>query len=127
MDATGAFNNQIEELESLNDSKYENIFRVFSKQDKYFYNILRSVNIDITTADPQTYEQKTINFDMPWPVISYRTYATTDLWWMIYIVNRDKFKSPLTLVPGGTTLNIIKPLYLRDIVDEIVQTLDPKI
>lgn len=127
MDATGAFHNQIDELEAIDDSRYENIFRMYNKDEKYFYNILRKVNIDIENADPQTYDIRKIKFDMPWTVISYRAYSTTDLWWVIYLANQSKFKSPLELVPGGTSINIIKPLYLRDIVDEINQELTPKV
>jgi len=127
MDATGAFHNQIEELEAIADSRYENIFRMFSRDEKYFYNILRRVNIDIDNADPQTFNIRKIKYDMPWTVISYRAYGTTDLWWMVYFANQDKFKSPLELVPGGTELNIIKPVHLRDIVDEINQELTPKV
>lgn len=127
MDAQGAYHNEISELESINDARYENIFKMYIKDDKYIYNILRQVNIDMSTADPQTFDQTVIKFDMSWTAISYRVYSTTELWWLIYLSNKHTINTPLDLVPGGTKLNIIKPLYLRDIVDEITQSLRPRV
>lgn len=127
MDAAGAYHNEIPDLESINDGRYENIFKMYTKDDKYIYNILHQVTLDISTADPQTFDQVTIKFDMPWTAISYRVYNTTELWWLIYIVNKNAIKTPLELVPGGTKLNVVRPLYLRDIVDEINRELKPRI
>ena len=127
MDAQGAYHNEISELESINDARYENIFKLYIKEGKYIYNILRQVNIDMSTADPQTYDQTIIKFDMPWTAISFRVYSTTELWWLLYLSNKNTIKTPLELVPGGTKLNIIKPQYLRDIVDEITQELKPRV
>ena len=36
MDAIGAFQNDVEELEQLAATRYENIFRMFIKKEKYF-------------------------------------------------------------------------------------------
>ena len=36
-------------------------------------------------------------------------------------------KNPLELIPGGTPLKVIKPAYLRNILDEIDQELSPNV
>tara|TARA_R110001592_G_scaffold276650_2_gene543760 strand:+ start:53 stop:436 length:384 start_codon:yes stop_codon:yes gene_type:complete len=127
MDAIGEFHNNIEELEAIDSGRYENIFRMFITKDKYFYNILRRVNIDINIADPNIYDTTTIQYETPWTTISYRAYGTTDLWWMIYITNKHQVRNPVDLVPGGTKLYIIKSTFLRTILDEIDQELTPKV
>lgn len=127
MDAEGIFQNSIDELDNLDSGRFENIFRVFLKSEKYFYNILRTINIDLSDADPNTYSVSSLKVESSWTNISYRTYGTTDLWWVIYITNKDKFNNPVQLVPGGTELRIVKTTFLRSIVDEINQELKPKI
>ena len=127
MDATGEFHNNIEELEAIDSGRYENIFRMFILKDKYFYNILKRVNIDISTADPNIYNTTTIRFETPWTTISYRAYGTINLWWMIYLTNKYQVRNPVDLVPGGTELHIIKHTFLRTILDEIDQELTPKV
>lgn len=127
MDATGEFQNNIEDLENLASSRYENIFRMFLKNEKYYYNILKRVNIDLSSAASETFTVTKIRFETPWTTISYRAYGTTDLWWLIYLSNKEQFSNPVDLVPGGTTLKIIKHLYLRSVIDEIETELKPTV
>ena len=125
MDATGDFQNNIDELDNLAPSRYENIFRMFMKDSKYYFNILRRVNINLNDAASETYTVTKVRFETPWTTISYRAYGTTDLWWLIYLENKESFNNPVDLVPGGTTLKIIKHLYLRSVIDEIESELKP--
>lgn len=125
MDATGEFQNNIDELDNLAPSRYENIFRMFMKDSKYYFNILRRVNINLNDAASETYTVTKVRFETPWTTISYRAYGTTDLWWLIYLANKENFNNPVDLVPGGTTLKIIKHLYLRSVIDEIESELKP--
>ena len=127
MDATGDFQNNIDDLDNLPSGRYENIFRLFMKDDKYYYNILRRVNINLSDAASETYTVSKLRFETPWTTISYRAYGTTDLWWLIYLSNKDVVSNPVDLVPGGTTLKIIKHLYLRSVIDEIESELKPTV
>lgn len=127
MDATGDFQNNIDDLDNLTSGRYENIFRLFMKDDKYYYNILRRVNINLSDAASETYTVSKLRFETPWTTISYRAYGTTDLWWLIYLSNKDVVSNPVDLVPGGTTLKIIKHLYLRSVIDEIESELKPTV
>jgi hypothetical protein len=127
MDATGEFQNNLEDLENLSSSRYENIFRVFMKDEKYYYNILKRVNIDLSTAASETFTVTKIRFEAPWTNISYQAYGTTDLWWLVYLSNKEQFSNPVDLVPGGTTLKFIKHMYLRSVIDEIETELKPTV
>lgn len=79
--------NSIDELPSLESTRFENIFNVY-KDDygRYFYNILNTVNIDKELLP--TY------FTLHYPLkgesytgISYAYYNTIDLWWIICAAN----------------------------------------
>ena len=126
MDATGAFQNSIDELENISSTRYENIFRLFTKQGKYIYNILRSINIDLNNASPDTYTISSTQFETSWTNISYQAYGTPELWWLIYITNKNVINNPVQLVPGGVPLRFIKPDKLKDVLDQITIQLNPK-
>ena len=127
MDTLGSFQNDIEDLEQLGPGRYENIFRVYAKDQKYIYNILRRVDIDLNSADPATFVEMRLKTEAPWTNISYQIYGTVDLWWLIYICNKDIFKNPLHLVPGGTMLRVIKTDKLQAILNEISSDLKPRV
>lgn len=127
MDTLGSFQNDIEDLEQLGPGRYENIFRVYAKDQKYIYNILRRVDIDLNSADPATFVEVRLKTEAPWTNISYQIYGTVDLWWLIYICNKDIFKTPLHLVPGGTMLRVIKTDKLQAILNEISSDLKPRV
>lgn len=127
MDAAGAYQNEIDELENISDTRYENIFRMFYKQEKYFYNILKRVNIDLSTADPTSFTTIKLRGEVAWTVLADKVYGTTDLWWLIYLVNRNKTPNPVQIIPGGTELLVIRPLYVRDILNEIGSDLNPSV
>jgi hypothetical protein len=127
MDAIGAFQNDVEELEQLAATRYENIFRMFIKKEKYFYNILKRVNIDLSTADATTYTKIKLRGETPWTTLSNKVYGSNDLWWLIYMVNRDKVSNPVDLIPGGTEIMVIRPLFVRDILNEITSDLNPTV
>ena len=125
MSTLGEFQKNIDELNMLPDSRYENIFRVFTKQGKYIYNILKTVNIDTESIPPSYYQTTKTVTESPYTFISYSAYNTTDLWWLIYIINKDILKSPIELIPGGTKLKILKIDKVRDVLDQISIMLNP--
>lgn len=127
MDSLGLFQNDINDLEQLGPARYENIFRVYSKGEKYIYNLLRRVDIDLSTADPATFLELPLKTEAPWTNISYQLYGTIDLWWLIYICNKDIIRDPLQLIPGGTKLRVIKTEKLQTILNEISSDLKPRV
>ena len=126
-DPVGQFQNEINELDQLSPARYENIFRLYIKDEKFIYNILKRVDIDLSTADPATITTTTLRSEAPWTNISYQLYGTTDLWWLIYLCNKEMFKNPLNLVPGGTKLTVIRTDKIAMVMNEIEQDLKPKV
>ena len=43
MSSIGQYQNQVPELEQLADGRYENIFKLFIKNNKYIYNIIKGI------------------------------------------------------------------------------------
>jgi hypothetical protein len=126
-DPTGIFQKDIMELPLLDPGRYENIFRLYLKNDKYIYNVLKRVDIDISLADAETFTATSLKSEAPWTNISFQLYGTMDLWWLIYICNKDVVSNPVQLVPGGTTLKVIKSHKLRSIINEIESDLNPQV
>ena len=85
------------------------------------------MDIDLNSADPSTFAEAPLKIESPWTNISYFVYGTVDLWWLIYICNKDTFKDPLQLVPGGTKLRVIKTSKLQSILNEIANDLKPRV
>lgn len=125
MNPLGEYQKNIEDLDLLPDGRYENIFKIFIKEGKYVYNILKTVHIDIDDLPSSHFEQTQTITESPFTYISYAAYNTQDLWWIIYLVNKDIIKNPIELVPGGTTLRLLKIDKVRDILDQVSIMLEP--
>jgi len=114
---SGQYQNQINELPTLSDLRYENIFKVYKTElNHYYYNILNTISLP-SDIDSNTYYTINYNSKTPWTVISYNAYGTTDLWWLIIIVNQ--ITNPIKVPSNLTKLKIIKPEYVRSIIMEI--------
>ena len=114
---SGQYQNNISDLPNLSDLRYENIFKVYkTNQNHYYYNILNTVSIPLD-IDSSTYYLINYNSKMPWTVVSYNAYGTTDLWWLILLTNQ--ITNPVKLPKNLGQLKIIKPEYVRSIVAEI--------
>lgn len=118
--------NDIPELPTISQQRYENIFHVFEtdKQsaDKkynnkyYFYNILNKVSIP-ADVDPNIFEYYKIDKPYPWTTISYRIYTTQFLWWLIAISNN--IRNPVIIPKTGDVIRVIKPDYVSLILNSI--------
>ena len=108
-------------MPALPENSYENIFRIYVTEDKaasqqLYYNILNSVYIPTPLA-PGTYYTITLRRSMPWTVISYDEYRTINLWWLIVLANN--ITNPVLYPGAGTSLNIIKPQFISNIINSI--------
>mgnify|MGYP003341150622 CR=1 FL=1 len=111
----GKYRNQIPQLESLSDLRYENIFKMYQTSDgRYFYNILKKVSFP-TNLSENIFYTITVNERVPWTTISYNAYGTIELWWLIMLVNN--LTNPVS-VPRGT-IKILKMDYVRPVISEI--------
>lgn len=113
MEKQGNYRNDIDDLTPLKIGDYERIFKVYTvnSEDKefYYYNILNK--IDLTDLDDQYVENFEVVTRMPMTTISYKIYNDIKSWWIIYLMNKEKFKTPPFWVDGGTQLKFLKPEF----------------
>lgn len=124
MDTLGKYQNNISSLNQLDLEHYERIFKVFEtvNDDKsfYYYNILKKIQFPeiINSGIVKYYTTPSI---LPFTTISYNIYKDIRLWWLLYLVNKDKLGSNIFTVPAGTQLKYVDPLYLDVIFNQITQ------
>jgi len=110
------YQNQIQELPSLEDVRYENIFKVAKTDKFFFYNIIKKIFIPEDIQSDIYYELR-INSSKPWTTLSNEIYGTQDLWWLICLVN--SIYNPINNPTLGEVYKIIKPDYINPILVEI--------
>lgn len=115
MNATGKYRNQIPELDVISDLRYENIFKMYQREDgKFFYNILKKISLP-DNLNQNIFYSITVAEKMPWTTISYNAYGTIELWWLIMAVNN--ITNP-TIIPKGN-IKILKQEYIRPIISQL--------
>lgn len=113
----GKFQNQITELNTLNNLRYENIFRMYSNEyNQYYYNLLRSINVP-SEIDDEKLVYYTCKSKLPWTMISFNIYGNIELWWLICLVN--KIDNPINVPDIGTVIKAISPSYVKQVLSEI--------
>ena len=110
------YQNQIQQLPSLEDVRYENIFKVAKTDKFFFYNIIKKISIPEDIQSDIYYEIR-INSNKPWTTLSNEIYGTQDLWWLICLVN--SIYNPINNPTLGEVYKIIKPDYINPILVEI--------
>ena len=115
----GTSQNQVDELNNLNSNLYENIFNVNliegKGKDIYYYNILNKVIFPDDISDEYITEV-VLNADKPWTTLSYETYGTIQLWWVIVLLNSPEY---IFKAQAGTSYKIIRPEYIGAILQQI--------
>ena len=110
------YQNEIAELPTIEDVRYENIFKV-AKSDKFFiYNIIKKITIPEDLQSDIYYELR-INSNKPWTTLSHDVYGTQDLWWLICLVNN--IFNPIDNPELGAVYKIIRPEFVNPILAEI--------
>lgn len=123
---TGKYQNDIPSLSALSVRDYERIFKVFtqSTNDKefYTYNILKK--IDFPEIDSRYVEFYTPSKRMALTILSYNIYGDIKSWWILYLLNKDKFIGAPFYVDGGTQIKFISDSFrvaiYQDITDSTV-------
>ena len=100
-------------------SNLENTFNVhqeLDEEEKYFYNILKTVNIP-EDLDPEYYDLYTVKYGDMWPTLAHRFYKNVNLWWLICATNQiqNATENPKT----GINIKKIKSGYVTEILNEI--------
>jgi hypothetical protein len=109
----GQYQNEITSLSALNVEDYERIFKIFKQSidDKefYTYNILKKIEFPTLGKDfLQFYD---VQSRTPLTTLSYRIYGDIKSWWIIYLLNKDKFDGAPFYVNGGTEISYIPLAY----------------
>lgn len=118
----GKYQDDIQELRDLETYDFENIFKMCYdvKNQAYFYNILKTVNIP-DNINNSLYTTMTIPAETSLTSLSYMVYGTIKLWWLICLVNN--IHNPVKLFPGGTVIKVITPNNVPYIINTIKQNL----
>ena len=110
------YQNNIKDLPSLSDTRYENIFKLAKSDKFFFYNIIKKISIPDDLQSDIYFEYR-INSIKPWTTLSSEVYGTQDLWWLICLVN--KVYNPINNPELGAVYKIIKPDFINVILQEI--------
>lgn len=109
MNIIGNYQNEIPSLSALSIRDYERIFKVFQQslenKDFYVYNILKK--IDFPEIDSQYLEYKDVQTRTALTILSYQIYGDMKSWWILYLLNKDKFEGAPFYVDGGTQIKYI--------------------
>jgi hypothetical protein len=121
MEKTGQYQDEIQSLPILKISDYERIFKIYDEaiEDKqfYYYNIL--TKIDISDLDLEFVDYYKVKSKLPMTTISHNIYGDMNMWWLLYVLNKDIFTGPPFWINGGVEIKYLKPenlsLLYRDI------------
>jgi hypothetical protein len=107
----GQYRDKISALDALSIKSYERIFKVFTQslndKDFYTYNTLKK--IEFPEIDSDFIQFYNVDSRMALTTISYKIYGDIQSWWIIYLLNKDKFQGAPFYVNGGVQLSYIDP------------------
>lgn len=112
----GKHRNNVGELSNLEETRYENIFKVYLKDGYYIYNLFNRVNFE-EFVDKDFYYLWRVQRPMPWTLLSYKHYDTINLWWLICLFNG--IQNPVNFPELGSVLRILRPEHVRTVLDMI--------
>jgi hypothetical protein len=94
----------------LDIKSYERIFKVYydsiNGKEFPYYNILKK--IEIPELDSAVIEFHNVQIRQPLTTVSFNVYGDIRSWWIIYLLNKDKFTGVPFWVEGGTQLKVLK-------------------
>lgn len=113
------YHNEIPELESISSQRYENVFNMSQTEDNgyYFYNLIKSVRLTYDDLDEVYFFKFKVDRVIPYTALSFNIYGTTDLWWLICVING--IDDPVKFVEPGVTLKIIKKQHVSTVIAAI--------
>jgi hypothetical protein len=118
--AEGKYQNEIQDLPTLNKERYETLFKVYNASDTpnnfYFYNITKSIKLDTSNLDEFYFITYTVNKNTPWTTLAYQLYGSQFLWWFIKLLNPN---TDIFIVKAGSKITVIKPEFLDQILNII--------
>lgn len=121
---TGEYQNEVPSLSTLDIRSYERIFKLFisSVEDKdfYFYNILNK--IEFPEIDSQYIQYYDVQEKTALTILSYQIYEDMKSWWILYLLNKDKFAGAPFYVEPGTQIKYIVDSVRSSIYNDITNS-----
>ena len=118
----GTTQNDVEDLTSLSNNVYENIFNVNLFEDSasqfYYYNLLNKVVFPDNIGD-SLIDEVTPLADKSWTQLSYELYGTIQLWWVIYLLNKPEY---IFKAKANNLYKYIKPGAMASVLQQIKVT-----
>ena len=109
--------NQISELPRLSPELMENAFKVYyDKSFGHYYNLLETI-VFPQNLPPTFFDVYETQYNDTWPLISYKSYNTPNLWWIILLANN--INNPTKKLEVGTELLIPTISTVKLILNEI--------
>ena len=113
---TEKYRNQINALQPISDTRYENIMKMGLYDKYYFYNLIKKIKFPDDIM-PEVFFEQRITTNMPWTTLAERIYGDLNLWWLICTVNN--IKNPTANPELGKNYKFINPKYVDTILSEI--------
>lgn len=102
------------DMRFLKVTDFENSLNIYQDKDKnYFYNLNSSLYINVTDELLLTY---TCDYDMQWPLLSYKIYGTTRLTWLLQKLNKVKSKDIFKMLNVGDKIKYISKEQMNNII-----------
>lgn len=122
---SGTLQKNIANLPSLDNLRYENIFKVYTvekgpRDSYYFYNITNRVSIP-DNIDQTLLDTISLNKKLPWTTFSYQLYGTISLWWLLFLLNKPK---NIFYAEAGKQYKYFLPSYIDTIINNILEQVE---
>lgn len=109
--------NQIKNLPNLTSEHYENIFNVYTNENGlYYYNLLQTV-VFPQNLPANLFKTYTIKPEDTWPLISYKTLKSPNLWWILMLANN--ITNPIKQPVSGTMILIPIPEIVKELLFQV--------
>lgn len=112
----GNYQNNIPELQPLNNFRYENIFKMYKEDNKFYYNITKKITL-LTNLDPSQFLYYPVKKRMPWTMVSFNIYQTIELWWLLCLVNN--IQNPVDQPKSGTIIKALRPDLVTTVLNDL--------
>lgn len=118
----GKYQNDLQDIEQLDITRYENVFKLYELGDKkhLWYNIVKNIGIP-TNLQESVYREIVLNETTPLTVVSFQQYNTTNLWWLICLMNG--IQNPYDTSYRNKKIKVLRKEYVKPVLDYIKQQL----
>jgi hypothetical protein len=111
--------NEISDLPSIPNIRYENIFRVYkdfvNEKGFYYYNITNKISLP-NILNNDLLSSVVVDRKTSWTTLSYIIYGNIYMWYLLFILNKTQNKF---FVSAGETIVFIKNDYINIVINSI--------